>query len=331
MCATCFWRQAWPARLLAPAEAESAVRRIPIRVETDVDGAPGWISGDVFLPDAGSVLRKVILFCFPGGGVTRQYFDISGEATFSFARAMTDFGFVCVTFDHPGTGESFVPDDGFALDAVSIADAGTQAVQHVTAKLRQGELDPGVAPMGDCVHIGIGHSMGAMIVILQQSVGPLYDGAALLCFTTRGLPEVLTEEERAAAASSLVSAADFSRLARARFGEPFPMIAPARGDSPAARALASVAGALAATSAMQSMLPGNVARAAALLTTNLFLAAGDRDLTGPPHAIPSAFTGCNDLRLVVVPGAGHHPFVTAGAPRLYACLAEWIDDVPVVR
>jgi pimeloyl-ACP methyl ester carboxylesterase len=63
----------------------------------------------------------------------------------------------------------------------------------------------------------------------------------------------------------------------------------------------------------------------------LFLAAGDRDLTGPPHAIPSAFTGCNDLRLVVVPGAGHHPFVTAGAPRLYACLAEWIDDVAVVR
>jgi len=244
---------------------------------------------------------------------------------------MTDFGFVCATFDHLGTGESFVPDDGFALDAASIADAGAQAVRYVVEKLRGGELDPAVTPMGDCLHIGIGHSMGAMIVILQQSGGPLYDGAVLLCFTTRGLPEVLTAEENTVAVSAQMSKAEFSRLAQARFAEPFPMIAPARGDSSAARALATVSGALAATAAMQSMLPGNVARQAASLSSKVFLAAGDRDLTGPPHAIPAAFSGCNDLRLVVVPGAGHHPFVTAGAPRLYACLAEWIDSVRVVR
>jgi pimeloyl-ACP methyl ester carboxylesterase len=170
-----------------------------------------------------------------------------------------------------------------------------------------------------------------MIVTLQQSFGPLYDAAVLLCFTTRGLPGVLTEEERAIAGSAQGSASEFSRLAQARFREPFPTITPVRGDSPAARALASVAGALAATSAMQSMLPGNVAREAASLTIKLFLAAGDRDLTGPPHAIPAAFSSCNDLRLVVVPGAGHHPFVTEGAPRLYACLAEWIDSVRVAR
>jgi pimeloyl-ACP methyl ester carboxylesterase len=327
----CFWLQEWPARLLAPVRADYEVRRIPIRVETDVGDAPGWISGDVFLPDPGAVLRMVILFCFPGGGVTRGYFDISGEKTFSFARAMTDRGFVCVTFDHPGTGESFVPDDGFALDAASIAAAGARAVRQVAEKLRRGELDPAVAAMDHCVHIGVGHSMGAMIVTLQQSFCPLYDAAVLLCFTTRGLPEVLTEEERAVGDLTRRSPSDFARLARARFGEPFPMIEAARGDSPAARALASVTGALAATAAIQSMLPGNVAMEAASLTTKLFLAAGDRDLTGPPHAIPCAFSRCNDLSLVVVPGAGHHPFVTAGAPRLYECLAEWISTIRVVR
>lgn len=307
------------------------MRRIPIRVETDVCDAPGWISGDIFLPEAGAEFQKVILFCFPGGGVTRGYFDIPGEPTFSFVRAMTGFGFICVAFDHPGSGESFAPADGFGLDGRSIADAEARAVRYVAKRLRLGEIDPAVPPMGDCVHIGIGHSMGAMIVTLQQNSDALYDAVVLLCFTTRGLPEVLTEEERAVAASGQASTADFSRLARARFAEAFPMIGPARGDSPAARALASVAGALAATSAMQSMLPGNVATEAASLTTKLFLAAGDRDLTGPPHAIPAAFLSCNDLRLVVVPGTGHHPFVTAGAPRLYACLAEWIDSVRVVR
>jgi alpha-beta hydrolase superfamily lysophospholipase len=307
------------------------MRNVPIRVETEVGGKPAWISGDVFLPDASAIVRQVVLFCFPGGGVTRRYFDIPGERTFSFVRAMTGFGFICATFDYPGTGESSVPDDGFALDATALADAGLQAVRHVVEQLRQGRMAPTLAPMDDCVHIGVGHSMGAMIVTLQQSVYSPYDAAGLLCFTTRGLPEVLTAEECAAAAGAELSRSDYSRLARARFGLPFPVIAPAHGESSAARALACVAGPLAATSAMQSMLPGNVTKEAAALRIKLFLAAGDRDLTGPPHAIPAAFTGCNDLRLVVVPGAGHHPFVTAGAPRLYECMAEWIDGVRVVR
>jgi pimeloyl-ACP methyl ester carboxylesterase len=305
------------------------MRKIPIRVETDLCGAPGWICGDIFLPDEGASLQPVVLFCFPGGGVTRGYFDIPGPGSFSFARAMTAQGFVCATFDHAGTGESTVPDNGFALDGAAIAAAGAEAVRYVVRELRLGRVSTSVAPMERCVCIGVGHSMGAMIVTLQQNAELLYDAAALLCFTTRGLPEALTDEELEVAAMKARGPGDYARLAEARFGVPFPSIAPARGHSAAAKGLAAVAGALAATSAIQSMLPGNVAREAASLKTKLFLAAGDRDLTGPPHAIPAAFSGCNDLRLVVVPGAGHHPFVTEGAPRLYACMAEWIDTIQV--
>jgi pimeloyl-ACP methyl ester carboxylesterase len=329
MCGMCSWHPAWLARLSAHAEIAREMRRIPIRVDTDVCGAPGWICGDIFLPDELAPIRQVVLFCFPGGGVTRGYFNIPGATSFSFVRAMTARGFVCATFDHPGTGESSVPGDGFALDGAAIAAAGAEAVRYVAKGLRLGRVSASVPPMERCVCIGIGHSMGAMIVTLQQNGELLYDAAALLCFTTRGLPEVLTEEEFEVAAMKEHTAADYARLAQARFGVPFPSIAPARGDSAAAQGLAAVAGALAATSAIQSMLPGNVAREAASLKTKLFLAAGDRDLTGPPHAIPAAFSGCNDLRLVVVPGAGHHPFVTEGAPRLYACMAEWIDTIQV--
>jgi len=277
----------------------------------------GWISGNVFTPDVGTSIRRVVLFCFPGDG------------KFSFARAMTARGFTCVTLDHPGTGESFVPADGFGLDAAAIAVSGAAAMKSVAQDLRAGRVDSSLPPMDGFACVGVGHSMGAMIVTMQQAAAPLYDGAALLCFTTRGLPEVLTADEQAVAMRPARGPADFAQLAQARFGEPFPDIAPVGGESAASRALAAVAGRLAATAAMQSMLPGNVAREAASLTVPLFLSAGERDLTGPPHAIPAAFSGCNDLRLVVVPGAGHHPFVTEGAPRLYQSLADWINTIVV--
>jgi pimeloyl-ACP methyl ester carboxylesterase len=200
------------------------------------------------------------------------------------------------------------------------------AVSQVAADVRYGRVSPALPPLNAFRSVGVGHSMGAMIVTLQQAGAAVYDAVALLCFTTRGLPEVLSEEERAVAAQPARGAADYARLAQARFGEPFPQIVqPARGESAAVAALARVQGRLAAVCAMQSMLPGNVAAEAAALTVPVLLAAGDRDLAGPPHDIPAAFTGSNDVRLVVVPRCGHHPFVVAGAARLYACLANWLS------
>jgi pimeloyl-ACP methyl ester carboxylesterase len=299
------------------------LRRIPVRVETEIMGAPGWVAADVFAPEADVAIKPAVLFCFPGGGVTRDYYDIQGDSRNSFARALTGLGFVCATFDHPGCGGSSVPADGFALDAASVAAAGAAAVRYVAARLRDGLLDASLPALGAFAHIGVGHSMGAMIVCVQQAALPLYHAAALLCFTTRGLPEALNEEEQAAAGQPSRTSADYARLARARFGVPFPTIASPRSESATAVALAGVQGALTATCALQSMLPGNIAQEAGSITIPLFLAAGDRDLTGPPHAIPASFTACNDLRLVVVQGAGHHPFVTAGAPHLFKTLAGW--------
>ncbi|MEJ0046864.1 MAG: hypothetical protein WDN04_12675 [Rhodospirillales bacterium] len=305
------------------------MQRIPIRVEIDAAGAPGEIEGDIFAPVAGLAVRPAVLFCFPGGGMNRAYFDIPGPGTFSFVRAMTAQGFVCVTLDHLGTAENFTPADGFALDATAIAAAGATVVRRVAADLRAGRLDEALPALGRFACIGVGHSMGAMIVLLQQSAALLYDAVALLCFTTRGLPEVLTAEELEVASKARREPADYARLAQARFAEPFPSIAPARGGSAAAAGLATAAARLAATAAIQSMLPGNVATEAASLRAPLFLAAGDRDLTGPPHAIPAAFTRCNDVRLVVVAGAGHHPLFRpvrrccTGALRAGSVRSRW--------
>ncbi len=64
------------------------------------------------------------------------------------------------------------------------------------------------------------------------------------------------------------------------------------------------------------------------VTVPLFMAAGDRDMTGPPHLLPAAAVACPDLTLHVVSGSGHHVFVSPGAPRLYQRLADWLATHP---
>src|SRR5438270_9471554 len=103
-------------------------------VSVDVSGvAPAGghtIVVDVFAPRSGEVERAV-LFCFPGGGMSRRYYDIAAPAelgNFSMARHLAQQGVVVVTVDHLGVGESRRPDDGYALTPAAIADANVAAV-----------------------------------------------------------------------------------------------------------------------------------------------------------------------------------------------------------
>ena len=83
----------------------------------------------------------------------------------------------------------------------------------------------------------------------------------------------------------------------------------------------------AAKAAMQAMAPGNVAAELARITAPVFMAAGDRDMTGPPHLLPAAAAGCSDLALHVVRDSGHHIFVVANAGRLYRRLVDWLSII----
>jgi len=265
-----------------------------------------------------------VLFCFGGGGVTRDYFDMRGEPAFSFGRAMAARGMLVISIDHPGVGGSFIPRDGFEATAIAIAREEAKLVSMLLRRLAEGTLHPALPTLDDITPIGVGHSMGAMLVALQQSIIPQYAALALLCFATRGLPEALSETEKAAASFPDGGRAACADLAKARFGGPFVAVVPPRAGSPSAEAVGAVQAPLPAVAAMQSMLPGNIAPEAATITVPLFLAAGDRDLTGPPHTIPASFRACHDITLLVVADAGHHVFVAAAAPALYSRFAQWV-------
>ncbi|HTZ69593.1 MAG TPA: alpha/beta hydrolase [Acetobacteraceae bacterium] len=306
-----------------------AGRRIAMRVPVPwpLTPQPAWCGVEFVIPQVEPDRIANLLFCFPGGGMTRRYFDLQGAPGFSFVDAMCCRGAACVLVDHPGTGESFVPEDGFGATAARLADAEAALVEGLIARLRDGRLHEDLPALQHAQPIAVAHSMGAMLAILQQAQARPYSALALLGFTTRGLPDVLTESERQAAAAPDHGRGACAELARARFAEPFPDISSPRESSAPVEALASARSRLCAVAAMQSMLPGNVAAEAGRLDVPLFLAAGDRDLTGPPWDMPTAFRGAHDITVHVMRNTGHHPFVTPAAQRLYRRLAHWLADL----
>lgn len=254
-----------------------------------------------------------LLFCVPGGGVNRGYFDLAG---FSFAAPMVAAGHIVVLVDPPGVGDSTRPEDGYALTGAVIAAALHQVLSHIRG-------DFAGLPV-----IGVGHSAGAMLAILQQDMFGDFDALMLLCFGTAGLPEYFRPGIAERAAGRDDPGAGLAELAAAQFGSAYlPPIADPR-TTPAALAMRAVHDHVIAAVAMQSMTPGNVAAELARVRVPILLAAGDRDMTGPPHLLPAACVACPDLALHVVRGSGHHVFVADSAPRLYRRAIDWLAVVP---
>jgi len=298
--------------------------RIAVRIETPYgNGSSLSLSARVFVPEPYAPGKHPIaLFCFPGGGMTQDYFDLHGH---SFAHALTQSGLIVVTFDHAGIGESQAPPDGFALTARKLAELGAAAATEMAKRLRQGTLSPNLPPLAKLRMIGVGHSMGAMLVTLQQAAYRPYLALALLGFSTRGLPEVLTPAEQDEAKHATRNDAYYVNLARQRFGDQAYASFPARQEG--LDALKAASAPLLTVAAMQSMLPNNIAPEAATIDVPLFLAVGDRDITGRPEAIAPRFVSAPSTHLLVLENTGHHLFISAAANTLYADLAAWAQKI----
>jgi pimeloyl-ACP methyl ester carboxylesterase len=211
---------------------------------------------------AGLAEPRAVLVCFPGGGMTRRYFDLAVPG-YSFARYASDRGFLIVLVDHPGVGDSDAPDDGWSLTPEAVASIEAAAVDRVLAMLRAGEVD-GIAPLRPSASvIGVAHSMGAHLLIHQASLSPgpnvpasprtrqpgglpspggappdpptrlrrepsgPFDGLVLLGWAGNGLPQYLDDGDlrlgRLDAADPAAFAAQLVASARRRFPDPLPL------------------------------------------------------------------------------------------------------------
>ena len=314
----------------------SAAARVGIRVDVGDTAPPGCrrIAAEVIAPPPWpSAEPPPVLFCFPGGGISRHYFDLAVPG-YSFAEYACERGFVTVLVDHPGTGDSDVPDDGWSLTPEAIARVDAAAVDRVLAALENGEVT-GVPPLRPAAVIGIGHSMGGLLLIYQQAGYPRFDGLAVLGWCARGLPEYLDESEREL--SSLDDSFE-DRLvegAKRLFGEPLPtqesgtegllIKNPIPGE--VRRALAEARSRLLAVAGYASLIPRSAARESARIEVPVFLGVGEHDIAAGHHAIPAEFPTSRDVTLFVLAGAGHNHNVEAGREELWARIADWAGDL----
>jgi pimeloyl-ACP methyl ester carboxylesterase len=276
----------------------------------------------------------VVLACLPGGGTSRRFFDLMPgqgprDASFSFARQMSARGFIVALIDHLGIGDSTRPKDGFALSGDVLARATHNVLAAVEAHV---QARYGTASAQRC--IGVGHSMGGLVVTLQQAQHRSYDAIALLGFSTRGLPDYVPQPLHSLARDPQALRAQLPALAKRMFKEPYPhlertpesrgMFAGNRADARGIAALNLLREEpILPLPSWHSMLPGNVAPEAASIDVPVFLGIGDRDIVGPPEDAPRAFARSPRVELHVMPDTGHSLFLFAARPALFAALAAW--------
>jgi len=296
---------------------------VPRTLRVDVgDVAPAGVHevvADVFEPES-IAARPVVCCCLPGGGMSRGYFDLRVPAelgNFSMARHLVDRGFVVVTLDPPAVGDSDTPDDGYTLTPDVVAAVDARAFEQV------------VAQWPDAFRVGVGHSAGALLTVVQQARHGTYHALGLLGYGNGGHERfALTSEEREQAGGIV-------ELTRERFGRPLPRGSTATSDfllggmdvpSDALDALGSVKSCLLAVVGLVSMIPGSTAAEMAAVDVPVFLGLGEHDIAGDPHGIPAFFTGTNDVTLFVLPGTGHNHNVAPAREVLWDRLATWIDQ-----
>ncbi len=298
-----------------------------------IDGEDALFSGvSVFLPQGEA---KAALVCLAGGNMNRRYFDLQadGDSSFSFAHALTQQGFVVVSIDHLGLGDSSKPKDSYAITADLLTRANAHVTAEVLARFREGRLQAGVAAMPALKGIGVGHSMGAMMTVLQQAHAKQHVAIAPLGFSTRGLPEYMPPA--VAKLPQQEQRAQLVTLAKKMFVENYPVIrsagaganaefyGSASADRRGVAALKAATDCLLPVPAYLSMLPNNVGPEAAQIDAPVFLGLGEKDMAGPTHQIPAGFPRSRDVTLYVQPDAGHSHFLFPTRLDLFRRLGDW--------
>jgi hypothetical protein len=302
-----------------------------LRLKIDVTGAAevlgetAYIAADVLLPSDGQPPRA-LLACLPGGGMNRRYFDLStpaGHSEASFARAMAARGFLVAWLDPLGIGESTIPSDPYLLDPDLMASTIGFALQHILDGLRNGTLARDWPPWPHLKSIGVGHSYGALLLIIQQANQRIHTALAAFGFHTAGLKDYVSPEDAKLKPAEV--RANIVAMTRARHPEPYYALQPSPSRQPVSAEIAMQP--LLVTMTLMSRLPNMVSKEAAMIDVPLFLAFGDRDLHTEVHEAPLSYPNSTDITLIVLPETRHNHFVYPARTFLFNRFTHWVRGV----
>ena len=287
-------------------------------------GEPAHLAVDLLLPSDRPA--EIMFICLPGGGMNSRYFDLptpEGEPEVSFAHAMALRGHAVALVDPLGAGKSTCPTDLYKLHPDKMAAAVGAATDQIRQKLQKGDLHPN-SPAAPAIRlIAAAHSLGALIAVVQQAKFCQYDGLVLMGFHIGGIPEHLTEADRALDLEE--TRANLVEIARRRFPLPWHETPPASGKRRISLATASER--IMATPSLMAMLPNIVAKDAASITVPVLLALGDADLYGDLSKTPQAYPSSSDVALIILPETRHNHFLYPSRTSLFDRVARWSESL----
>ena len=277
-----------------------------------------------------------VLVCWPGGSYGRDYWDIQlpGRDGHSFAEHMTARGFVVIAADPLGVGDSDRPEDGTLCTYAALADAAHGAVQLLRARLTDGTLVADLPPIAAARIVGVGHSMGGGLVVLQQARWGSYDTIAVLGYThgvkARSVPSGDDASRRATAVEQ--AKGFWGEQWDARYGivDKAPHQIWLNGpDAPADIVAADNANAVIwpAEPYVDALHVGYTAAYAARVTTPVLIAFGEFDIAEQPRDEAAFYEGCDDITLFVLSGSYHCHNFQEGRSRLWDRLGAWATEV----
>jgi len=294
------------------------------------------IAATVYAPAEFDEQDVRVLVCWPGGSYGRDYWDIHlpGRDGYSFAEHMTARGFVVIAADPLGVGDSGRPKDGTLCTYDALADAAHGAVQLIRARLTEGTLTADLPPVAAPRVVGVGHSMGGGLVVLQQARWGSYDAIGVLGYTHGAKARAVSSGDDAARRATAVEQAKgfWGDQWEARYGvvDKAPHQKWLNGpDAPADIVAADNANPViwAAEPYIDALHVGYTAAYAARVTAPVMVAFGEFDIAERPHDEVAFYERSDDITLFVLAGSYHCHNFQDGRARLWDRLGAWATGV----
>lgn len=286
-------------------------------------GAFVGLSGWLFLPEAGALPETpTAIVLLAGGSYDKRYHDaqVPGEEGYSAARHLAALGNIVLLLDHLGVGgSSRLPDQKQATRHVCALAAHT-AVEQFFAKLATGTLEPSLAPIGDVVRIGGGHSMGGMMTILQQANHRTYDAIMVLGYTAEGVQITMNGQRFSAASVIPDESPDYTMNDRSALHSSFhwddvPAHVIAYDDTLSVETPAQIG--------LDSIRTRIVADEAAQIDVPVYICLGKNDVSPDYHAEPSYYRSSGDVTLHILPRSGHCQTFASTRHQMWNRMHHW--------
>ncbi|EJW20374.1 hypothetical protein IMCC14465_18600 [alpha proteobacterium IMCC14465] len=292
---------------------------------TLLEGYETDFTASLFLPDTPA---KTLFFCQPGGGNTKDYFNL-GQAEgfdYSFASRMCAHGHAVMLMDHAGIGEN-------AIDDTHPFFTPRQSVSFTVQALKEFFAHPAIA---DVKKIGTGHSMGGMMVTLINALLP-FDAICLIGSNAGGLDWGLQEDDMHYLEQPEKLEKEMEQRVMNMFKAPFinyesggpslDSVTFGAENEGAHALLMKVQSSLFSAGGYMSMIRGSFRPEVNKITAPMFIAAGEHDLGLPLAEAPKDYINAASVKSMELPGAGHNSFAFSAIESLCDAIDDWTGAV----